>query len=70
MRVVVEISLDGEKVVDLRERLNAIVSTVDAGTPQENKNRRIKNLVSIAQRLIDEMVDNGIATKFKEFANG
>lgn len=75
MRVLVEIRLDAtalrEKMDELRKRLDMIVSTVDASTPQVNKNRRIKSLVSITQRLIDEMgtAEIGVA-KCREVENG
>jgi hypothetical protein len=76
MRVVVEtieIRLNGEKVEEIRKRLNAIASTVDAGMAQINKNRRIKNLVYIVQRIIDEMVTTNtveVVGNFKEVPNG
>jgi hypothetical protein len=73
MRLIIEISLNSEKVEEIRKRLNAIASTVDAGMAQVNKNRRIKSLVSIVQGIIDEMVTTNtveVVGNFKEAVNG
>lgn len=66
MKVVAEIGLDIVKVEEIKEKLKAIAATVDAGTPQINKNRRIKSLVGMAERLIAEMITVG----YKEVENG
>jgi hypothetical protein len=66
MEVVPRVGLDIIKLNELKKKMGAIAFTVDANMPQTNKNRRIKSLVGIAERLITEM----IVVKYEEVQNG
>jgi hypothetical protein len=66
VKVAAKIGLDVIKLNELKERLKAIASAVDADMPQINKNRRIKSLVGIAERLTAEMIVVG----YEEVQNG
>jgi hypothetical protein len=68
MKVAVEVeaSVDGVKLDAVKQKLRMIAITVDAGTPQVNKNRRIKNIVQMAERDIAEI----ISVTCREVSNG
>jgi hypothetical protein len=68
MKVAVEVeaSVDRVKMDAVKQKLRMIASTVDAEMPQVNKNRRIKNIVQMAERDIAEI----ISVTCREVSNG
>jgi hypothetical protein len=66
MQVVAEIYIDIIKLDSLKQKLSAIASTIDGFAPQKNKNRRIKNLLKMAEKAVEEMV----VVKHKEVSDG
>jgi ppGpp synthetase/RelA/SpoT-type nucleotidyltranferase len=66
MKVVARISVDVIKLTTLREKLKAIASTIDGSAPQESKDRRIKSILSMAEKLVEEM----IVVEYEEVSNG
>jgi hypothetical protein len=46
-----------EKLDAVKQKLRMIVGTVNAGTPQVNKDRRIKSIAEMAERDIAEIIN-------------
>jgi hypothetical protein len=66
MKIVTGIGLDLIKLESLKQKLAAIASTIDSAAPQINKNRRIRNLLKMAEKEVAEMV----VTHTEEVPNG
>jgi hypothetical protein len=66
MKVIARISLDIIKYTTLQKKLKAIASTVDGSAPQINKDRRIKAILGMAEKLIEKM----IVVEYEEVSNG
>jgi hypothetical protein len=66
MKIVTRIGLDLIKLEELKQKFAAIASTIDGSAPQINKDRRIKNLLKMAEKDIAEM----IVTHTEEIPNG
>jgi hypothetical protein len=62
----VDAKIDKARLDAVKQKLRMIVSTVNDGTPQVNKNRRIKNIVEMAERDIAEIIN----VTCKEVSNG
>jgi hypothetical protein len=56
MKIVTRIGLDLIKLDGLKQKLAAIASTIDGSAPQVNKDRRIKNLLKMAEKEVAEMI--------------
>jgi hypothetical protein len=56
MKLVTRIGLDLIKFEGLKQKLAAIASTIDGSTSQKNKDRRIKNLLKMAENEVTEMI--------------
>jgi uncharacterized protein YdhG (YjbR/CyaY superfamily) len=59
MKILVEIetSVDKDKLDAVRQKLRMIVSAVNSGAPEANKNRHIKSIVEMAERDIAEIIN-------------
>jgi hypothetical protein len=66
MQVMAGIYIDVIKLDNLTQKLAAIASTIDSSAPQKNKDRRIKNLLKMAEKAVEEM----IVVKHKEVSDG
>jgi hypothetical protein len=66
MKIVTGIGLDLIKLEGLKQKLAAIASTIDSAAPQINKNRRIRNLLKMAEKEVAEM----IVTHTEEVSDG
>jgi hypothetical protein len=72
MWIIVEISLDSEKVKELRKKAKTAREILDSSCswPLKTKRQAVKGLLDMMQKLIDEMVTTRIVTKCREVANG